>query len=488
MSVQDLSRSAFAAASLERRFAELTILYDVSHALQKTMDQEKALGIILVAVTAGSGLGFNRAFVLLLDQEAKTLCGRLAIGPETPQEAFEIWDKLREQHTTLADLLNSILAAGLKKDVWINELVSRIQIPLSDDANPLINILKSHEAARAVDGIFMPHHLPVDKELTRLFGTQEFAVAPLFLAENDMGLLIADNAIAHAPIDVDRLRLLEIFAQEASVAIRNTQLCQRLVDQIKIAEDRTAILRESQQQLLQVERLAAMGRLATLAAFRLRAPLASIGGYARRLLRTMPHNDPRTEEMEIMIADVNRLERLVGEVLAYRRISRPDFKPTDVNALIRSVLATMQAEIQRGLVRVVLRLDPDIPIARIDELQVRQALMNLIANAVEAMPAGGTLTVTTSGNTRFLEIDIGDTGVGIAKQNWNKLFKPFFTTKAAGTGLGLTIVSQVAENHLGSLHFDSAPGMGTTFSMRLAAFPPQEAAMPAGMAAAKVEE
>lgn len=486
--MQDLSQSAFAAASLEGRLAELTILYHVSHALQKTVDEEKALYIILVGVTAGRGLGFNRAFVLLLDEEAKTLRGRLAIGPETPEEAFGIWQDLQEKHESLGDLLDSILTTEIKKDRWVNELVSRILIPLGDGTSPLVRILKSHESARAVKGVFMPHGLPVDEELIRLFGTDEFAVAPLFLAEKDLGLLIADNAIARVPIDIATLRLLEIFAQEASAAIQNTRLYQRLMGQIKISEGQNVTLRESQQQLLKVERLSTMGRLATLLAFRIRAPLASIGGFARRLLRTMPHQDPRREEMEFIVSDVSRLERLVEEVLAYRRISNPEFKPTDVNALVQSVLITMQDETQRGSVHTMLRFKPDLPIARIDELQVRQALMNLVSNALEAMPAGGTVTVTTSADTEFLEIEVRDTGIGIPKQNWNKLYKPFFTTKTTGTGLGLAIVGQVVENHHGSLRFKSAPGEGTAFTMRLAINPEGELAAPVRAAAAQFEE
>ncbi len=485
----DLSQPNIVVGSLERRIMELTILHEVSRALQKTVDQETALYIILVGVTAGGGLGFNRAFVLLLDDEGNALHGQLAIGPRTPEEASSIWQNLGEKDASLSTLLNSIHTAGPRKDKWINELVSRIRIPLRDSSHPLIRILKSHEASHAVNGKFMPHGFTAGEQVVALFGSDEFAVAPLFIGEKDLGLLIADNAITRAPIETANLRLLEIFAQEASATIQNTRLYRRLREQIRISEETNATLRESQEQLLQVERLSTMGRLATLMAFRIRAPLASIGGFTRRLLRTMPPEDPRREEMEIIVSDVSRLERLVQEVLAYRRVSKSEFKPTDVNALIRSVLITMQDEIQRNSVRPILRLKPDVPVARIDELQVRQALMNLAANALEAMPAGGTLTITSSSDGEFLEIEVSDTGVGIPNQNWNKLFKPFFTTKTTGTGLGLAIVSQVVENHRGSLRFRSTPGEGTTFFMRLAIHPQEEGEFaPSSRSAAHLEE
>jgi signal transduction histidine kinase len=474
-------------ASSDRRISELSILHEVSRALQKTVDEERALHIILAGVTAGWGLGFNRAFILLLDEKTQVLRGRLAIGPETPEEAFGIWQDLGERHESLGDLLHSILIGEIKKDKWINDLVARLEIPLHDGTNPLIRILRSHEAGQSSQGMFLPHGFPVSRDMARLLGTEDFAVAPLFLGNTDLGILIADNAITHAPIDEDHLGLLDIYAQEASTAIQNTRLIQRLTDQIKISEDQNVILRASQQQLLEVERLSTMGRLATLLAYRVRSPLASIGGFARRLGRTMPPEDARRNEVEIMISEVTRLERLVAEVLAYRRISRPEFKPTDVNALIRSVLITMHDEIQRNGVRTMLRQQPDLPLACLDQLQVRQALMNLFTNAVEAMPAGGVLTVSTSANGEFLDIDVSDTGTGISKQNWKKLFKPFFTTKTTGTGLGLAIVSQVVETHKGALSFESTEGEGTRLHLRLALHPETRGNEPSGVPAAPLE-
>jgi len=359
---------------------------------------------------------------------------------------------------------------------------------LDNQTHPLVRILRSHEVCRAFRGAFVPHGFPVDSETARMFGTDEFAVAPLFLADKDLGLLIADNAIARTPIDDHSLGLLEIYAQEASAAIQNTRLYRRLSEEIRISEERNVTLRASQEQLLQAERITTMGRLATLLAYRIRAPLATIGGFARRLARTMPAEDPRSEEMGVILSQVNRLERLIGEVLAYRRISRPEFQLADVNALIRSVLITMHDDLERSGVRTVLQLKPGLPVLRIDELQVRQALMNLVGNALDAMPAGGILTLATASDANSLEIEVTDTGTGIPKENWNKLFKPFFTTKTTGTGLGLAIVSQVVEAHRGSIRFKSTPGAGSSFYLRLAINPEGGITASHGAAAAESKE
>jgi hypothetical protein len=319
--------------------------------------------------------------------------------------------------------------------------------------------------------VFDPHGLPVEERLTELLGIDSFAVAPLYLADRELGVLIADNAITRAPIDVTNLRLLQVYAQAASSAIQNTRLYRELMEKIVVGEQVNLTLRESQHHLLQAERLSTIGKMAALLAHEIRTPLVSIGGFARRMLRSAPPEDPRREEMGIIVSEVHRLEKLVDEVLGYSRISKPEYKPTDINGLIRSVMITMQEELQKGSIRPELDLDSRLPRAEADEALLRQALMNLVSNAIEAMPTGGTLTLATSFDEKYFEIEVTDTGVGINREHWDKLFTPFFTTKTTGTGLGLAIVSQVIENHKGSLRFESIPMKGTSFHIRLALHP-----------------
>lgn len=479
MGNQDSQQRVFSSVALERRITELTILYEVSRALQRTVDEESALYIILVGVTSGRGLGFNRAFILLIDSDTKYLRGRLAIGPSSPEEASRIWQELRDKHRTLGELLASLDKSGIKRDLRVNEIVKCFQIPLLDGENSLVKIMKSREACRAQNGVFDPHGLEVGTELTELLGVDTFAVAPLYLADRELGLLIADNAINRAPIDLTNLRLLQIYAQAASSAIQNTRLYRELMEKILVGEQVNLTLRESQYHLLQAERLSTIGKMAALLAHEIRTPLASIGGFARRMLRSAPRDDPRREEMEIIVSEVHRLEKLVDEVLGYSRISKPEYKATDINGLIRSVIITMHDELQKTSIRLALDLDPRLPAAETDEAQLRQALMNLVTNAIEAMPSGGTLTITTNFDERFFEIGVADTGVGINEEYWDKLFTPFFTTKTTGTGLGLAVVSQVIDNHNGSLRFESTPGQGTFFHIRMA-FHPDRTGSPDG--------
>lgn len=457
--------------SPERRIADLTILYEVSRALQNTLEEERVLWIVLVGITHGRGLGFNRAFVLLIDQPGAMLKGRLAIGPSSPEEASRIWGELRGRNQSLGELFHQLHREGIKRDLQINQLVSQMQIPLSEHDHPLLRVMRGHTPAIAAGGIFQPAGPAVDSRTLECLGVSEFAAAPLFMAEHDIGLLLADNAITHAPIEPDSLRLLQIYAQAASTAIQNATLYNKLLDRITQCERTNRTLQDSQQRLLQAERLSTIGRMAALLAHEIRTPLAAIGGFSRKILRTTPEGDGRRDELQIIVDEVRRLERLVEEVLGYSKAAKPVLESTDINALLRAVLTTMEESLNKASVRIILDLDPQLPHAEVDRFQLRQALINLISNAIDAMPTGGDLTVSTSGDGEYLEIGIADTGVGIAQENWSKLFAPFFTTKSSGTGLGLAIVSQVIDSHKGSLRFESNPGMGAAFNIRLAVHP-----------------
>ncbi len=471
MNGQDSPRRLFSSVPLERRIEELTILYEVSRALQKTVDEEKTLCTILVGIISSRGLGFDRAFILLLDSEGKFLDGRLAIGASSPEEAEQIWQRWRGRFQTLADIFGSLDGLSIRRDRKVNDIVMRFHVPVSDGENPLIRIMRSREACRAVEGVFQPHGYPVGDQLAGLLGSSAFAVAPLFLADRELGLVIADNAVTGAPIDQTNLGLLQIYAQAASSAVQNTRLYRELTQKILLFEQMNQALRDNQYHLLQAERLTTIGKMAALLAHEIRTPLVSIGGFARRLLRTSPPDDPRLEEMEIIVSEVRRLEKLVDEVLGYSRISRPEYRPTDVNAIIRGVVVTLQDELHKNSIRVQMDLDACLPPAETDEDQLRQALMNLITNAIDAMPEGGTLTLTTGFDDGYLEIGVADTGMGMNRESLDKLFTPFYTTKTTGTGLGLAVVSQVIDNHNGSLRFESAPGQGTSFHVRLAFHP-----------------
>jgi hypothetical protein len=464
------SSVSYSDPALERRIADLTILYEVSRALQGTLDEDRAFYTILTGITHGRGLGFNRAFILLPDPGGEFLEGRQAIGPSSPGEAATIWRELRDKHLNFGEILVQGPPPD-RQDFRVNSIVTRIRVSLSQIEHPLIRLMRSHDTCLVSNGSVQPEGWALDPSLTDLLGTETFAAAALYQSGRNLGLLLADNAITRAPIRIESLRMLQIYAQVASASLHNMQLYRELTSRIAVCENTNRALRDSQEQLLRAERLSTIGKMAALLAHEIRTPLVSIGGFARRLARKTPPEDGRREEIEIVVSEVTRLERLIEEVLGYTRIIKPYLEPVDVNELIRSVLAAMQDIINKGSVHAIADLLPGLPNTRADKSQIRQLLINLIANALDAMPTGGLLTIRTRLDGDYLELGILDTGVGIAREHWGKLFTPFYTTKPAGTGLGLAVVSQVIENHKGSFRLESEPGQGSAFYIRLALDP-----------------
>jgi two-component system, NtrC family, sensor kinase len=243
-------------------------------------------------------------------------------------------------------------------------------------------------------------------------------------------------------------------------------------------------LSEKQTALLRAERLAAIGRVTAQITHEIRNPLSSIGLNAEMLEEALAGREPDSskEVGELLAAitrEVDRLTEITEHYLRFARLPKPLLEPWDVNAIVASVLDFCAEENARGGIRVVRRLGEDLPRVLADEGQIRQALLNLVRNAREAMASGGTLSVETrrqtgNGDGPRVEICIADTGVGIAPEEQARIFDPFFSTKERGTGLGLAVTLQIAQEHGGTIRCDSQPGRGTTFVLALRLAPSEQ--------------
>jgi len=232
-------------------------------------------------------------------------------------------------------------------------------------------------------------------------------------------------------------------------------------------------LREIEELKEAVERerhLASLGRLAAGVAHEVRNPLSSLKGFAQFFRTKFRPGSEEERYSDIMIEEVERLDRVVQELLDFAKPVTPDRKKTSPNALVEEALALVSEDAQFRRVDIVKRLGEALPDVLVDPMQMRQALLNVLLNAIEAMGGGGTLTLTTSaagsaGGRQTVTVSVSDTGPGMTAEEISKLFEPFYTTKPKGTGLGLTVVSRVVEQNGGRVQVNSAPGEGTTFSL-----------------------
>ena len=216
------------------------------------------------------------------------------------------------------------------------------------------------------------------------------------------------------------------------------------------------------------DRLAALGHLAAGVAHEIRNPLSTIKGVALYIARRMPLGGREEEAAQRMIDEVERLDRVVSELLDFARPGSFETVQADLGEIIGRALRLAEADIKAKGIAVVQEMEPDFPMVKISPERLTQALLNLFLNAVQAMDHGGTLRVSarTLPNALF-SITVADTGPGIPAEIQASIFTPYFTTKPAGTGLGLAIVYQIAEGHGGRVSVGNAAGQGAEFTLTL---------------------
>jgi signal transduction histidine kinase len=241
-----------------------------------------------------------------------------------------------------------------------------------------------------------------------------------------------------------------------------------------------ASLERQRQELLRAERLAAVGRISAQITHELRNPLNSLGLNAELLADELADGPPEARALVGAISrEVDRLNAVAEEYLRFARLPRPVKAREDLNDLLGGLLDFVGPEMVAARVGVRRELASGLPPVNADEGQLRAAFLNLLRNSREAMPGGGTVTVRTRrADDGAVEVEVGDTGPGIAPEDLRRIFEPFFSTKSGGTGLGLAFASQVVEEHGGSIGCESEPGRGTVFRVRLPIAGPAGAGSP----------
>lgn len=231
-------------------------------------------------------------------------------------------------------------------------------------------------------------------------------------------------------------------------------------------------LKDTQEQLVQKEKLASVGQLAAGVAHEINNPLGAVLLYADILHKEAPKdNQQQREDLQMIIREATRCKTIVNDLLNFSRQNEVLAQETDLNDLLRELVAEASQQDLYQQIELLTDLSLDLPHVQADPLQLRQVFLNLMTNAAEAMPDGGYLTLRTAKGPAagFVTVEVQDTGVGIPEETMKKLFTPFFTTKpiGKGTGLGLAIVYGIVKMHQGRIGVQSQVGEGTTFIITL---------------------
>jgi hypothetical protein len=227
-------------------------------------------------------------------------------------------------------------------------------------------------------------------------------------------------------------------------------------------------------EMLQAEHLATMGELAAGVAHEIRNPLAGIAGAIEIITKDFPKDHPDREVMEDLRQEVRRIEKVLNDMLAYAKPKPPQFGRADLKDTFARTLHLARQQTGSRTVEFSIQVPPDLPAFRMDSEQLHQVLLNLVLNGVQAIEREGRITVAAKldvrggpGQADLVEISVSDTGVGVPPESLERIFRPFYTTKRGGTGLGLSLCRRIIRQHGGTLTVESKLGKGSRFIIRL---------------------
>jgi len=289
-------------------------------------------------------------------------------------------------------------------------------------------------------------------ELARREGLCTLLAVPLRTKTDVIGVL---NVYTGEPrcFEESDLRLLTLLAAQSAIAIENATLHQNEM--------------EARERLRQSEKLAALGKLSAGLAHELRNPLNTISMLIYALTRELPANGPFGADLHIVQGELRRMSLLIDQFLEFARPRPPHFQRERLEEIMEETLLLLGPEARNRAIMIYREWDKNLPRVWVDGAQIKQVFLNLLLNALQAMPNGGKLTVRLHVSGGSLLTAIADEGVGICPEVRANLFQPFFTTKQSGTGLGLSISQRIVEGHNGRLRLFSQPGVGTTVIVRL---------------------
>ncbi len=451
-----MARLRQVSASDFRRLQDLSLLYRITQLLHSTLETNELFHLILSLLVTPDGGGFQRAMLFMVNRRGGTLQGILGVTQESA--SWLLPDGLPPVNAPAFPIPEDVQMAQRNAPFSREVMQQRLVIETSDSC--LARVAREQKARlisqHAHDGALEVHPC---KQLHM----GDHACVPLLSRGKTLCVLAVDNADSVAPIDSDRLRFLEMFAGQAGIALDNAQLLQRV-------ESAHSNLREAQDLLLQKEKLATVGEMSASIAHELKNPLVSVGGFARRLTRSLEPDSSSHKYATVIQQESERLETMLDDILAFSKQRLLCIRGYRLEAVLERALFLEGDMLQQAGIKLQLDLAEELPLMQGDAGQLEQVFINLISNAGQAMKTGGELRISSQycllRGEPAIRVEISDTGGGIPPRLMRNIFNPFFTTKEDGTGLGLPISHRIIEHHQGEIEVINTDA-GACFSITL---------------------
>jgi signal transduction histidine kinase len=396
--------------------------------LMETLDVDEILRLVLEGVT--KNIGFDRARLYLVNEKRNILECKMAVGID-------------------------------------EERIKGMTLPLDPEESVVAQSVFEKQPFIIPDASKDPRVNPVLKEK---FNLHSLVVIPLLAKGKTLGAIAADFVESNKNVTKEALESVLAFAQQAGLAIHNAFMYQELKTFSQQMEEKiqktTEDLRKAEAQLIRSEKLAALGQLAAGIAHEIRNPLTSINILIQSTMQKLPSEDPQREDFKVIEEEIHRMNEIIDHFLQFAKPASPHLERTEITSIFEETLQLLRPQMEK--LQIFIEKDfQSLPLITIDNEQVKQVILNLLMNAIQAMPGGGQLRLggEVSKDGQWIILSIQDSGVGIPSEDMDKLFDPFFSTKEGGMGLGLSIAHRIIDQHHGKIEVESVPGKGTLFTV-----------------------
>ncbi|MBI5485580.1 MAG: GAF domain-containing sensor histidine kinase [Deltaproteobacteria bacterium] len=449
---------------LDTKTLEIRFLHELGYVLQSSTDLEEVLSVALTAITAGKGFGMNRAFLLMTDRDAGLLKGYLAIGPRNLEEATQTWNEISMNDMDLQTLAQNFRQNKLSAErAKFHDILEQLAVPLSSADHVLIRALDGRHPV-LIENAFQ--HPDVDPHFASLLGVDTFLLMPLISRNRRVGMIIADNCITRRHITDEDMHSLETFSFPVAFAIERATLYDRLQVELNRVTEAGKKLKEQQDLLVRMEKMALVGRITSSIAHSIRNPLMIIGGFARSILKSSRPSDPKRDFIESIVTETRQLEGVLEEILNYSDSLYPTRDFWDVNRLVESAIKDVEGLLVIRHSECVFEPDSSLPQAYIDIKQVSFCVRTLIISDMEGR-TGETIKVSATTDDEYILITVEDKGRKVSQEELDALLTPFAFTHDMGSGLGLALCRTMLERQNIPLTVLTPPEGGLTCMIKL---------------------